>query len=442
MADLRRNIRRVYKGLEPFWGKYTVLNDAKVPDIPMIQQFQLDRIQHFQKAMSDRVEGEDAKLNALFLNGQINSLPTKVKDGEEKRLDKAIEEIVKALNSTYDANKTKKKNNGEYNYQKMARSLNWLQSCLEDLNKVIIANNGKGIPKKYITRLKEGINACQMSSLDSGFLDQWFNDLNNIKGDLVEDIGVAWLSALDIPTIDSITTINTGSISYQGSGDSSIADKYGRRGQLIQDLMTLKVSGADLKKHTIQYRPVGSKQVVTKTLEEFFADLDKANNDKGKQIVLYDSGYETLLNLSALNIQAKAGINQLPWNEGTKSTQVSIGEFADDDNLIVSARHTFELLHELDQETQPEKDIWVEDPSPDYNLMANYGLATVLFKILHLEENGNDYVLTPLGFTTFTDRIKYLIEKKESYVNIKEQVTINDNTLGEPYNVSMVGYNR
>jgi hypothetical protein len=100
------------------------------------------------------------------------------------------------------------------------------------------------------------------------------------------------------------------------------------------------------------------------------------------------------LQLSALNIQAKAGINQLPWNQ-SKSTQVKIGQFDNNDNLRVSTRHTFELLHELDQDPVPQKDIWVEDQDKNYNLMADYGLATVLFKILHLEENGNDYILTP-----------------------------------------------
>jgi hypothetical protein len=38
-------------------------------------------------------------------------------------------------------------------------------------------------------------------------------------------------------------------------------------------------------------------------------------------------------------------------------------------------------------------------------MLADYGLATVLFKVLHIGEHGNDYVLTPSGFTPFSTRM-------------------------------------
>jgi hypothetical protein len=70
--------------------------------------------------MSDRVAHENAKINALFINNKINSLPSVTKADEEKKLDLSIQEIIKALNSTYNADKNKKRNNGVYNYQKLA----------------------------------------------------------------------------------------------------------------------------------------------------------------------------------------------------------------------------------------------------------------------------------------------------------------------------------
>ncbi len=431
-ASLRDNIRKdVFPNMDPFWGKYEMLNRSIVPDQSMIQQFQLEKLQQFQKVMSDRVAHENAKINALFINNKINSLPSVTKADEEKKLDLSIQEIIKALNSTYNADKNKKRNNGVYNYQKLAQSLQWLLRCLQDLNATVLATNANNvvpIPESYIKTLKQTLAACNMESLDPTKIDEWFKNLNNFKGALVEDIGVSWLSAMDVP---NITTINVGGLNYQGSG------KYGRKGQLIQDLMTLKASKVDLGKIPITYKTPEGK-LVTSSIAQMLHKMENASSQH-KQIVLEDSGYETLLQLSALNIQAKAGINQLPWNQ-SKSTQVKIGQFDNNDNLRVSTRHTFELLHELDQDPVPQKDIWVEDQDKNYNLMADYGLATVLFKILHLEENGNDYILTPQGFTTFTDRIKYLIDKKNSYVNIKEQVKISENTLGESYNVSMVGY--
>jgi hypothetical protein len=105
---------------------------------------------------------------------------------------------------------------------------------------------------------------------------------------------------------------------------------------------------------------------------------------------------------------------------------------------MISARRTFELLHSLDQEHQPEED-WVENSSRDYNLLADYGLATVLFKVLHLGEGGNEYLLTPQGFVTYTDRLKYLMEKGRgrSRIHIQQPVTINNDTLGTVYSVDM-----
>jgi len=47
-----------------------------------------------------------------------------------------------------------------------------------------------------------------------------------------------------------------------------------------------------------------------------------------------------------------------------------------------------------------------------------------------------------MGFTTFTDRIAELMKRKRSRVTIKEGVTINENTLGTRYNVTMTGYHR
>ena len=429
MIDLKRNIEKVYTNKEPFWGRYAELNNATVPNIDAIQAYQLAKIEMFQRAAIQQVANKNANLNALFNNNTINSLPNIYNKEEEVILGEVITNIINKLNWTYSYNKTKK--NPEYDYQQMQQPLQVLENSIKTLNNIIASNGGQEIPSKYIDTIQETLNACKIGSLDANTLQNWFSHLNKFKGDLVEDIGVAWLSALKIPNIQ---TLNTGAINYQGS------NKFGRKGQLIQDLMSLQVSEIDLNNIPIEYKiPDGG--IVKTSLKEFINVMDSASKQH-KQISIYDSGYETLLNLSALNIQAKSGINQLPWNESV-STSVSIGEFADyDDGLSVSAKRVFELLHELDLDDNPEKDIWVKDSSKDYNYIADYGLATVLFKVLHLEEHGNNYLLTPMGFTTFTDRIAELMRRKRSRVSIKEGVTINENTLGTRYNVTMTGYNR
>ena len=45
MLDFKRNINRVYKNREPFWGKYVELNSVEVPSLDAIQQYQLSKIQ-------------------------------------------------------------------------------------------------------------------------------------------------------------------------------------------------------------------------------------------------------------------------------------------------------------------------------------------------------------------------------------------------------------
>jgi len=111
-----------------------------------------------------------------------------------------------------------------------------------------------------------------------------------------------------------------------------------------------------------------------------------------------------LLGLNQISIQAKAGLKQPLWNKA-KYNKVSIGEYPYDDGLSLSVHRTFELLHSLDLEDP--KDDWVVDADGEYNALANYGLGTVIAKILHLSElEGNQYVLTPAGFTTFSQRME------------------------------------
>ena len=392
----------------------------------MIQNFQLAKLQEFEKINADRKNEEFADLNGLFLSGAINSLLGDYLADEENQLSKALTDIVSHLNWTYKYSE----GDGKYNYEGMQAPLQTLINELERLNNVIVSNEGNAIPGRYLDTLRSTLHACQLGSIDSGTLTNWYKQLNNFKGDLVEDIGVAWLSTLKVPNIMSL---NTGALNYQGSG------KFGRKGQLIQDIMVLAVqsSDVDIKNISIEYKnPEG--EFITSTIGQLLNDMEKANG-QNKQIILNDNGYEVLLKLSALNFQAKAGLNQMLWNQ-SKSTQVTIGEFSNSDGLTVSARRTFELLHSLDQDNIPEKDIWVKDSSGDYRMIADYGLATVMTKVLHLGEHGNDFVLTPSGFTSYSYRISELMKKRKSRLTIRGGVTINDNTLGTPYNVSMTNY--
>ncbi len=71
--------------------------------------------------------------------------------------------------------------------------------------------------------------------------------------------------------------------------------------------------------------------------------------------------------------------------------------------------------------------------------MANYGLATVLHKILHLsnENGGNQYLLTPQGFTTYPERIEYLMNKHKTAITISSSVKISNDTMTRGYHADI-----
>lgn len=423
MLDFKRNINKVYKNRDPFWGKYVELNNVEVPSLDAIQQYQLSKIQMFQQQATQRAASKYGNINTLFKSGTINSLPLEYSQDESQTLDKVITKLVTLLNSTYSG----KNKDGSFNYERLNNQLNALRQTIEATNNALISAGADGIPSQYLDKINETISACGIGDLSGETLSTWFKQLNLFKGNLVEDLGVEWLKAQKIP---NITTLNTGSLNLQGE-----VSQGRHRGQLIQDLMMLDTSIPDIGNIPITYKPTGGDNYIDSTINQLLADMASASGGS-KQISITDEGYDTLLSLSALNIQAKAGLNQKPWNEN-KNTSVSISEFDTSDGLAVSAYKTFELLHELDQDVHNSNEDWVKTSSNDYNMLADYGLATCLFKILHLEEQGNQYLLTPDGFVTYTERMAKLMENRRSRVHIKGRVTVDSNTLNNQYTVGM-----
>ena len=78
--------------------------------------------------------------------------------------------------------------------------------------------------------------------------------------------------------------------------------------------MMLDISIPNIENIPITYKPAGSDEYIDSTISQLLANMASASGGS-KQIIITDEGYDTLLSLSALNIQAKAGLNQKPWNE-------------------------------------------------------------------------------------------------------------------------------
>ena len=432
-----------YAGRIPFWDNmygtppmpYSELNDAEPPSDAAIQQFQIQKLEQLMNTeINKQVASHGAaavELNQLFTNGQINTIVGEYEEAENKKLDEVLTNWMQMLNKGY---AFAYNNNASYTQQEYERVQNYLRqvtSMLENIMNTLKANNNK-ILGEYLNQLRALMKQTNFSPAD---MKNWVNHMTHLKGDTVEQIGKEWLQQQGIPALE---TIVTGAVEYRGK-------KYEHQGQLIQDLMLLQVSSTDLWDSVqISYSVAGdpNRTIHTLSLREFINKVNNMGNGE-KHIMLTDEGYANLMKYSALNIQAKAGINQLPWNQNA-STSIAINDFTYEtgDAMAIASRRVFELLRTLDDE-EPE-DIWVKNTSNIYQAMANYGLATALAKVLHLEANfGNQYLLTPSGFISFPERMKQLFkdEKYKAYMKGKIEFGKGKPTLTVGHPVTITNHN-
>lgn len=242
------------------------------------------------------------------------------------------------------------------------------------------------ISSSYIDQLDQVIK-----ELPGGDIDLVLRTLYHLKGDILEEVGVEWFNKR-IPTDLNVKAFSTGAI-------------RGKKGQLIQDLLVVDMDNIDLLNIEIGFKLGDVNQ--TMTLKEFFNKVE--NYSGSEQIVINSEGEKLLQDISLLGIQAKSGINQLPWNTGTKNTWVSIqGDGGQLDQYCLFLDHLEKLRNS--EEWNGEKNIKKE--SPAYTAMANYELSKSLSKVLHLSQSANQYVLTPNGFMPFVSRILELYEKQ------------------------------
>lgn len=421
MSSLKQNINTNIINREPFWGAYEDLNYVKTPTAEAIQRYQLQKLKQFSD-IAVKKNAKAQKINELFTSGDVNSLSSIADNEESLQLDTAITKIVTNIQEFRDLTKWTLQKDNAARYEQAQAKLKELSAYLTLLKEKVNINSA--VYDSDLDRLNHLISINSLRSFGQAEMAAWIKDLKHIQGELVEELGTAWM-AKRIPQDLEILPVSTGKVYYTGG-------KHGTAGSLIQDILTVDIGNIDVI-NSLEVKYKMGEQTITTTLGNFLNKLSYYNGKE--QIRIDDNLYDTLLELSAFNVQAKSGKTQLPWNTISKNTNVSIGEFSPDDGLTISVLRTFELLHSLDQEKP--KDQWVEDGSMNYNALANYGLATVLHKVLHLSEKGNQYLLTPSGFISFPERLVQLFTSEKSAVKVRGAVTINDNTLSKMYAVSI-----
>lgn len=413
---------------EPFWDKwngqpgfYSDLNAVEVPGLAAIQAFQLERIQMYEQNQVFKDKYKDVE--GLTKDG-FDAIFAIAQGEQDKALRQAIANVVAAATGVNP--KTKTPHTPE-EYESIRQRFEKLANAIAHLMNVAKMNNNI-VAQNDLQEVRNAMHACEMGSLDPAVVRATMNKMWYLQGEIVEEAGVDWLNSLKIPNMQAI---RTGNIALSGT------TRAGRHNQsIIQDMIIMDMSNPNiLDTVIIEYIPVGGEAFEQHTLREFLAHVE-ATSGQSKQIRLSDAGYDALLNLNQISIQAKSGFKQALWNPNAKYGRFSIGEFPPNDGLSISVHHTFELLHSLDLETP--KDIWVKDTSKDYNALVNYGIGTIMAKVLHLDSvEGNQLVLTPGGIQTFSERMAYLFKQYKFIARVREAVTINENTLGTSYSVEL-----
>lgn len=414
-SDFARSVvLEQYADKNPFWNprNYNLdisdLNSVRTPSVGEIQNFQLKKIEEFQniamRAKFDKLDG--------ITQSNFNTLLSSFETEEDKEIDQAIENLITAYNSLYfyQVNKDERSNREWKNIQTRLKNV---------ISRLEILINKFGNTSVFLEQeLKDLYKAAEEAGLklnSSEAVNNFLKHINQLKGDTLEELGVLWLKKINAPNIESI---RLGSVYL----DSESKDKS-KSGQLIQDLIAYSVKSPDiLNNKMIQYRKTGEKEYTTVSILEFFEAVENANG-KNETIHITDETYDVLTRLNSLNVQAKSGKNQKPWNVN-KRTSVSISEFSDEvDVLQVGINRTFNLLKSLNNLDKGQEPWLLKDVSDDYQALANYGLATVMNKVLHLSERGNQYLLTPYGFMTYPERVSQLFKTKKHIATI--QGTIN-----------------
>lgn len=371
----------ILKQHSEFYGDYAKFNSLEAPTSQMIANYQMQKLMQFQtQAFKD-----NAKTNRinhfLKLNGRLATSTDEFDQIVYGKMNDLFSQINQLISSGYMSKNTRTKimedkileANIVSKLKQLGSSLNALRSQAD-----------MTISSSYIARLDSII-----MSLPQGDIDAVLRTLFHLKGDILEEVGMEWFNKR-IPQDLNVRAYSTGAI-------------RGKSGQLIQDLLVVDMDNIDLMNTLISFKMGDSTYELP--LRDF---LQKVENNKGQEsIIITNEGEELLQSISLLGIQAKSGVNQLPWNTGSKNTWASIqGDDGALDVYLDFLDHMNQLKATWDADNKNMK-----KETSAYRAMADYELSRSIHKVLHLSQTANQYVLTPRGFVPFVTRILELYEK-------------------------------
>lgn len=370
-------IRKIY---DDFYGTYNDLRGSLVPTEGAIKAFQMSKLHLFS------IMARSGNFKAQAVNNFLQNSSGSIDDGLQYSIihNKILELENKLRGAFFAADWSKAEQDNQLIDKNLLELTHQNLKELYNLLLQISTFNNEPVSGTYINKLNGYINNLKGSSIYEIMKNYW-----NLQGEILEAEGTAWFNKR-LPSDLKIKAYNIGKINVSG------------KGQAISDILLMDMSLVDLYENIFIDYTIGG-QHETKTLKEFFNFLETHQGQE--QIVLNDENLGKLISRSVMGIQAKSGKNQKPWNIKSKNTWVSIGEFDEPERRVLD--RIFDLKTTWNQF---DKNIKIQDNA--YNALADYGLATVLNKVLHLDEYENSYLLTPSGFMTYEDRMEELLNGK------------------------------
>ena len=373
----------ILKFHDNFFGEMEQYQNLSAPSPQQIAEYQRSKLMQFQ-AQSFKNNEKTALVNRfLQFNGVLATSTEKYDQLVYDKMNDLFAQINQLISKGYMSKNTRTDliSNKQLEQQIVAK----LQILGNTLN-ALRSQANMTISSLYIDQLDQVIR-----DLPGGDIDLVLRTLYHLKGDILEEVGMEWFNQR-IPQNLNVKAFSTGSV-------------RGKSGQLIQDLLVVDMDNVDLLNTEISFKLGDTNQ--TMTLRQFFNKVE--NYSGSEQIIINSEGEKLLQNISLLGIQAKSGVNQLPWNTGTKNTWASIqGDGGQLDQYCMFLDHLEKLRNSTDWNGVKN----IKKESSVYTAMANYELSKSLSKVLHLSQIANQYVLTPNGFMPFVSRILELYEKR------------------------------
>ena len=382
-----------------FWkdegsADYSELNNYRIYSDEEIRSAQLAKLKQYEILAQKENQQARRVNNFLLREGKFLDAETEL----QKSISNAFESIMGNIDSIRTSGGlSPKARQKESVLNKTRGSLKAIEKALSNLK-----TSGINVSGTYINELVNALKNVEANGISADTVNNLMRNFFNLQGEVLEILGTQFYNERIPKDIKFSKAIATGQLSIN-------------KKQSISDLLILNTEEINLRKDLIIEYTLDGK-LYALPLGEFLDLVEKYSGRK--QINISSTTMDKISEVVISGIQAKSGINQLPWN---KNKTVNIYDL----------HPAFTLLNQLYHDSIPawwSKGNYMNKTSSAYQALANYGLQDHLDFILSLSQQKNNFLLTREGFVSYTYRVNQLITQRNSYFKIAKRVDISTGT--------------